>query len=139
MRSVGAKRTQMKATINQANGASLCIESIAGSEGHTIIARLIGTGVSAEITVGHEPAFEGMEKLSSFFSKASHAQSNGPAEWLSFCQDLAFTVSTEPEFNNALFLRIYMGSNSEDESDWQVNASLIVTKEQLLSFASSIP
>ncbi|MES2791651.1 MAG: hypothetical protein V4719_18675 [Planctomycetota bacterium] len=128
----------MKATIVQENGVSLSIEPIPGSENQIVAVRLVGTKLSSEITEALEPAFEGMGSLSSFLKKAALRQTALPAERRSLCEDLAFTVSNEPHFEGFLLLRVYIGSNSDDESNWQVNASLLVTPEKLLSFASSV-
>ena len=118
----------MKATITQENGVSLSIEPIPGSENQLVAVRIVGTKLSSEITETLEPAFEGMGSLSSFLKKAALRQTALPAEWRSLCEDLTFTVSNNLHFEG-LLLRVYIASNSDDESDWQVTATLLVTPE----------
>jgi len=129
----------MEATVAQEDGLVLSITSCQKPGNEIISVRLEGTKFHAEITAGNEPSAEESGQLAHFLANAASVKTGQSLEWLSSCQDLRFTVSSEPEFENYIFLRIYIGSNSNDECDWQVNAALLLKPEQLYHFALAVP
>ena len=129
----------MEATVAQEDGLVLSITSCQEPGNEVISVRLEGTKFYAEISTDNEPSAVESGQLAHFLANAASIEKSQSLEWLSFCQDLRFKVSSEPEFENYIFLRIYMGSNSNDECDWQVNAALLLRPEQLYQFALTVP
>ena len=129
----------MEVTVTQEGGLTLSIAPCPRQGNGVIIAQLTGTKFLAEVAVGNEPSSEEAGPLAAFLEKAASFKAGQAANWLSLCQDLGFTVTVEPEFSGRILLRVYMGSNSNDECDWQVNASLLLRPEQLRRFASAVP
>lgn len=129
----------MEATVAQEDGLVLRITSCQKPGNKIISVRLEGTKFYAEITADNEPHAEESGQLAHFLANAASVNQGQSFDWLSFCQDLCFKVSSEPEFENYIFLRVYMGSNSNDDCDWQVNASLLLRPEQLYHFALAVP
>lgn len=129
----------MEAKVRQEGGLVLSITSCQKPGNEIISVRLEGTKFHAEITTGNEPSAEESGPLANFLANAASVKAGQSLEWLSSCQDLRFTVSSEPEFEDYIFLRIYIGSNSNDECDWQVNATLLLRPDQLYHFALSVP
>lgn len=133
------ERLEMEAVVAQEDGLRLTISPCPRAGNDIISVQLTGTRFLAEVTIGNEPAAEESGPLATFLAESASLQTGQSFEWLSLCQDLAFTVSAESEFGSLLLLRVYMGSNSNDECDWQVNASLLLRPEQLRSFAGEVP
>lgn len=129
----------MEATLSQKDGLKLNIESCPQSGNDILIVRLIGTNFHAEVTVGNQPSAEESGQLATFLATAASIKLGESPEWLSFCQDLSFSASMEPGFDGLILLKVYIGSNSDDECDWQINASLLVEPEKLYSFALAVP
>jgi hypothetical protein len=128
----------MKAEVTQHNGLKLSIDS-ANTSGEIIVVLLTGTNFLAQVTVGNEPSHSELGSLADFLRESAFLQTGSCSEWRSACEDLAFTVSAEPEFLGSILLRVYMGSNSDDDCDWQVDVSLLLSPEQLRSFANTVP
>ena len=121
------------------DGLVLSITSCQEPGNEIIRVRLEGTKFHAEITAGNEPSAEESGQLAHFFANAASVKTGQSLSWLSSCQDLLFTVSSESEFENYIFLRVYIGSNTNDECDWRVNADLLLRPEQLYHFALAVP
>lgn len=122
----------MAASITQKNGLTLMIHHDNG----LLHVQLSGSLLQAVITADSTPATEYDIALPDFLAKAAHQPIANISEWRSLCQELAITVSTEPEFSGFVLLRVNMGSTSDDECDWQLSATLKVKPQQLIDFAA---
>lgn len=128
----------MQAEIRQKNGLLLSILRCPSGRAGCIVVRLMGTTLNAEMTAEKYPAYSKDKELCEFFGLAAQLIEGNTCDWLSECQDFAVFVSTDALFPGQISLRIYLGSTSDDDCDWQINGSLIVEREQLSRFAEEL-
>src|SRR5947208_14414168 len=109
--------------ISQQDGLILTFSPVPGKP-DVVIASLTGSEFSAQVSIGDDPAFPGAGRMLDFFVAAAAV---GPGEteyWQSLCQDLH--MKAELGADGSIWLHVGMGSNSDDECDWIVNATLRV-------------
>lgn len=53
-------------------------------------------------------------------------------------EDFALSTCLYPHFPGLVFLRIYLGSTSDDDCDWQINGSLLILPSQVERFAKDL-
>ncbi|WP_025131394.1 hypothetical protein [Pseudomonas sp. PH1b] len=127
----------MHALISQKDGLALSVSSKASEADRILSVRLQGTQFDAAIVVGNEPV-EGCAPLPDFLRLAADLSSGTPLQWRSMCLELGFQASVSTFAAAPLMLRVFMGSTSDDECDWQVNASLLLCPVQLREFADAL-
>ena len=128
----------MQADIQQENGLRLSILRCPSGREGCIVARLTGTNLNAEITTDQYPADSRQEALSEFFTLVAELTEGNTRDWLAQCQDLAINASADALFPGQILLRLYLGSTSDDDCDWQINSSLLATPEQVRRFAQKL-
>ena len=76
--------------------------------------------------------------LDEFFASVAQLEEGASQDWLSESEDLAFSICLDPVFPGFAFLRVYLGSTSDDDCDWQIKGSLLVTPTQVEIFAKDL-
>ncbi|BAQ81251.1 hypothetical protein [Pseudomonas sp. St29] len=128
----------MPAEISQKDGLTLTILPCPSGRPGCILVRLTGTALQAEIASEKNSAGDVPQPLEEFFMLAAQLEEGVTQDWLSEGQDLAFSASKDPFFPEGVFLRIYLGSTSDDDCDWQINGSLLLTPPQIALFAEKL-
>lgn len=127
----------MSAVIAQKRGLELSVTAEPGTLSGLIRVRLQGTGFQAEIAVVNEP-LEGCEPLAVFLQQAADLQPDATSEWRTACRDLSFQLSAGDFEDGLLLLKVTLWSTSDDECDWHVTGSLLLTPSQLRAFARAV-
>ncbi|UNM22900.1 hypothetical protein K0P33_21870 [Pseudomonas sp. ArH3a] len=128
----------MSAEIRQQDGLRLTIMPCPSGRTGCIVVRLAGTALHAEITSERICASDNRHPLDEFFASVVLLEEGDSQDWLSESQDLAFSICLDPAFAGFVFLRVYLGSTSDDDCDWQINGSLLVTPTQVETFAKEL-
>ena len=129
----------MIASISQKDGLTLSIDPSPVAGDDVLVVRLSGGEFGAKIEVGNEPNGGVGRFLASFLGHAVQAQPGERFEWSSPCGDLSVSVTAEPGGNGLLTLDVSMSSNSDDNCDWNVHASLSVDPSELRQFSAAVP
>ncbi|WP_265533894.1 hypothetical protein [Pseudomonas saponiphila] len=128
----------MPAEISQKDGLTLTILSCPSGRPGCVLIRLTGTALHAEIVSEKDSVGDVQQPLDEFFMLAAQLEEGITQDWLSESQDLAFSASRDPLFPGLVFLRIYLGSTSDDDCDWQINGSLLLAPTQVALFAEKL-
>ncbi|MBS7562713.1 MULTISPECIES: hypothetical protein [Pseudomonas] len=128
----------MPAEVSQKNGLTLTILSCPSGRPRCVLVRLTGTALHAEIASEKTSAGDVQQPMDEFFRSLAQLEEGTAQDWLSEGQDLAFSASRDPLFPGLVFLRIYLGSTSDDDCDWQINGSLLLTPTQVALFAEKL-
>lgn len=127
----------MSAAVAQDDGLELSIAAEDGSAYPLLDVGLRGSGFQARIRIVHEP-MEGCVGLAEFFLQAAQALPEEPLQWRSACLDLALQVTAGADWQPLRILKVSLWSTADDASDWQVNASLLLSPDQLQAFARQV-
>lgn len=127
----------MPAEIRQQDGLTLTILQCSDRAG-CIVVRLSGTELRAEITSEWSSAADKASRLDEFFASVAQLEEAASKDWLSECEDFALSACLDPDFPGLVSLRVYLGSTSDDDCEWQINASLLVTPSQVEHFAKDL-
>ena len=128
----------MPAEIRQQDGLTLTIMRCPSGRTDCIVVRLAGTDLHAEITSEWISAADNQHQLDGFFASVAQLEENASKDWLSESEDFAISAGLDPAFPGFVFLRVYLGSTSNDGCDWQINASLLVLPSQVERFAKDL-
>ena len=128
----------MPAQISQKNGLTLTFLSCPSGRPGCVLVRLTGAALHAEIASEKFSAGDAQQPLDEFFRSAARLEEDVTQDWLSEGQDLAFSAGRDPLFPGFVFLRLYLGSTSDDDCDWQINGSLLLTPTQIELFAEKL-
>ncbi|WP_350024072.1 hypothetical protein [Pseudomonas protegens] len=128
----------MPAEISQKDGLKLTILPCPSGRPGCVLIRLTGTALQAEILSEKDSAGDVQQPLDEFFMLVAQLEEGITQDWLSESQDLAFSASRDPLFPGLVFLRIYLGSTSDDDCDWQINGSLLLAPTQVALFAEKL-
>ncbi|PJY97015.1 hypothetical protein COO64_08660 [Pseudomonas donghuensis] len=128
----------MSAEIRQQDGLTLTIMPCPSGRTGCILVRLAGTALHAEITSERISAADNRHPLDEFFASVAQLEEGASQDWLSESEDLAFSICLDPVFPGFAFLRVYLGSTSDDDCDWQIKGSLLVTPTQVEIFAKDL-
>ncbi|WP_242487085.1 DUF6228 family protein [Pseudomonas sp. TH32] len=128
----------MPAEIKQEDGLTLTIIPCPSGRTGCIVVRLSGTDLHAEITSEWISAADNQHLLDGFFTTIAQLEEGDSKDWLSESEDFAISACLDPAFPGFVFLRIYLGSTSDDGCDWQINASLLVLPSQVELFAKDL-
>jgi hypothetical protein len=127
----------MPAEIMQQDGLKLTITPCSSRIG-CIVVRLAGTDLHAEITTEWTSSADHLPRLDGFFASVGQLEEGVSKEWLSESEDFALSACLDPHFPGLVFLRVYLGSTSDDDCDWQINGSLLVLPSQVERFAKDL-
>lgn len=127
----------MSAVVAQDDGLQLSIAAEEGGVCPLLDVGLRGSGFQAHIRIVHEP-LEGCVGLAEFFLQAAQALPEEPLQWRSACLDLALQVTAGADWQPLRMLKVSLWSTADDASDWHVNASLLLSPEQLRRFAGEV-
>ncbi|WP_236190757.1 DUF6228 family protein [Pseudomonas pharyngis] len=127
----------MQAELKQQDGLTLTIMPCPSGRADCIRVRLTGTDLHAEITSESISSSDNRHRLDAFFTSIAPSEDDSQ-DWRSETEDLAFSASLDPSFPGFVFLRVYLGSTSDDDCDWQINGSLLVTPAQIEMFAKDL-
>ncbi|WP_339471120.1 DUF6228 family protein [Pseudomonas sp. EL_65y_Pfl1_R83] len=128
----------MPAEIEQEDGLTLTIIPCPSGRTGCIVVRLAGTDLHAEITSEWISSADNQHLLDGFFASVSQLEEGVSKDWLSESEDFAISACLDPAFPGSVFLRVYLGSTSDDGCDWQINASLLVLPSQVERFAKEL-
>lgn len=128
----------MPAEIKQRDGLTLTIFPCPSGRVGCIVVRLAGTDLHAGITSERTSAVDNLRLLDDFFASLAQLEEGTPKDWLSESQDFAVSARLDPAFPGLVFLRVYLGSSSDDDCNWQINASLLVLSSQVERFAKDL-
>jgi hypothetical protein len=78
------------------------------------------------------------QPLDEFFASVARLKAGVDQDWLSECQDFSVSATLDPFFPGFIYLRVYLGSTSDDACDWQMNGSFLVTPDQVSQFANAL-
>jgi hypothetical protein len=127
----------MPAEIMQQGGLKLTIMPCSSRIG-CIVVRLAGTDLQAEITTERTSSADHQPRLDGFVASVGQLEEGVSKEWLSESEDFALSASLDPHFPGLVFLRVYLGSTSNDDCDWQINGSLLVLPSEVERFAKDL-
>lgn len=127
----------MQAELKQQDGLTLTVMPCPSGRADCIRVRLTGTDLHAEITSESISSSDNRHRLDAFLSSIAPSEDDSQ-DWRSETEDLAFSASLDPSFPGFVFLRVYLGSTSDDDCDWQINGSLLVTPAQIEMFAKDL-
>lgn len=128
----------MPAEIKQEDGLTLTIIPCPSGRAGCIVVRLAGTDLHAEITSEWISAADNQHLLDEFFASVAQLEEGASKDWLSESEDFAISACLDPAFPGFVFLRVYLGSTSDDGCDWRINASLLVLPSQVERFAKDL-
>ena len=121
----------------QQDGLKLTITPCSSRIG-CIVVRLAGTDLHAEITTEWFSSADHQPRLDGFLASVGQLEDGVSKEWLSESEDFALSACLDPHFPGLVFLRVYLGSTSDDDCDWQINGSLLVLPSQVERFAKDL-
>ncbi|WP_271103456.1 hypothetical protein [Pseudomonas tohonis] len=73
-----------------------------------------------------------------YFKAVARIDGEQTHHWLSECQDLNFSASIDPAFPDQILLSVHLGSSSDDDCDWQINGTLLLSSQQIDDFAEAL-
>lgn len=127
----------MQAELRQQDGLTLTVMRCPSGRADCIRVRLTGTDLHAEIASESISSSDNRRRLDEFFASLAPVE-KASQDWRSETEDLAFSACLDPFFPGFVFLRVYLGSTSDDDCDWQINGSLLVTSAQIETFAKDL-
>ncbi|WP_054064245.1 DUF6228 family protein [Pseudomonas asplenii] len=128
----------MPAEVSQKDGLTLTIMPCPNGQSGCVLVRLTGATLHAEITSEKISATDNPKALDEFFASVAQLEEGVTQDWLSESQDFAISAFLDPLFPGFVFLRVYLGSTSNDDCDWQINGSLLLTPTQISVFATEL-
>lgn len=128
----------MPVEIRQQDGLTLTIMPCPSGRAGCVLVRLAGTALHAEITSEKNSGADNQQSLGEFFTSVAQLNDETPHGWLADSEDLAFSAFLDPVFPGFVFLHVYLGSTSDDDCEWQINGSLLVTPAQVEVFAKEL-
>ncbi|PCR94475.1 hypothetical protein C1X59_17120 [Pseudomonas sp. FW215-R2] len=127
----------MPAELSQHDGLTMTILPCPRGRSGCIQVRLTGTAMQAEIT-SEKFSADIQQPLDAFFASVAQIKVGVDQDWLSESQDFSLSATLDPFFPGFIYLRVYLGSTSDDACDWQMNGSFLVTPEQVSQFAKAL-
>lgn len=123
------------AELKQADGLSLSVQPCAAGRAGCITVCLSGAQLCASAYVTSFASSPDDRACWQYFRDVARLRGERSHDWISECQDLSFSAQADPAFPGHILLSVYLGSTSDDDCDWQVKGTLLLSPQQIADFA----
>lgn len=120
------ERSESSVIISQEGGLTLVLFEASDTPG-VLVARLEGSQFSAEVRVDGHPTFPVLGRLDHFLLRVGDCSVGEELQWTAIGDDFNLCALLQEE--DDILLRIYMGSTSDDDCNWLVNATILLPRE----------
>jgi hypothetical protein len=128
----------VQAELKQMNGLSLIIQPCAAGRAGCMRVCLSGTALQAAAYVASIASSPDSRTCWQYFKAVARIEGEQTYHWLSECQDLNFSASTDSAFPDQILLSVHLGSTRDDDCDWQINGTLLLSYQQVDDFAEAL-